>query len=139
MTDRRQAFRREPLEVDLGDDRIIIVDPLPWEARNDFGNQLVYQHTQITNEAVRLYVDPDTQVPQLEAKLGEKFTDPKRLLELGLSSGAFEVAYSKPLYRNQLTEILLAILDINELEQLKPMIDPKLQNWRIRPRIQRGD
>ena len=122
----RTAFRRDPIMVDLGDERVIQVHPIPWEQRNDFGNEVMTQHVTVINEAVKIYTDPESGAPQLEAKLAEKFTDPRELLRLGLLTDQFELAYSKPLYNNQIVEILLAICDNNGLEQLKPMIDPNL-------------
>jgi len=124
MGERRQAFRREPIEVDLGGDRIIVVAPLPWERRNDFGNEVIQQHVTILNDAVKIYVEPDTNIPQLQAKLGEKFTDPVQLLQIGLDAGAFETAMAEPLFMNQVVEILIAICDVNELEQVKALVDP---------------
>lgn len=125
MPDRRQAFRREPIEIDLGNDVIISVAPVDWLKRDDFGNEVLSQNAQIMNEAVHVYVDPDSGLPELEMKLAERFNDGRRLLELGLEDEAFKQVMAIPkLYRNQLTEILLAICDVNELPKLREILDP---------------
>jgi hypothetical protein len=125
MNDRRQAFKREPIEVDLGD-RVISVGPIPWEKRNDFGDAVIGQYTTIINEAVVLFMDEATGAPQLDAKLKEKYSDPTQLLRLGLEDGAFEAATSEPLYENQIIALLLAICEVNSLSQLRAILDP---NW----------
>lgn len=127
MPERRQAFRREPIEIDLGGEVILSVGPVVWQQRNDFGNEVIRQHVEIINEAVKMYTDPDTGVPQLEAKLGEKFSDPDTLFKLGLDDITYGLLKSLPvLYQNQVVAILLAICEVNELDQLKAMIDPNL-------------
>lgn len=126
MSERRQAFRPEPIEIDLGDSILFSVGPIPWEQRNDFGNEVVKQNVDIINETVRIYTDPDSGAPQLSAKMSQKFTDGGKLLALGLSEEAFPLL-PKPLFHNQVVEILLAICDVNGLDQLKALIDPNLQ------------
>lgn len=123
MDERRQAFRREPIEIDLDETTTISVGPIPWERRTDFGNEVMRQHVEVINETVRLYADPDTGVPQLEAKLGEKFNDPKELLRLGLAEETFQ-SLPTNLYFNQIVEILKACCEVNGLTQLIPLIDP---------------
>lgn len=126
MTERRQAFRREPIEIDLGGEVVLSVGPVVWQRRNDFGNEVIRQHLEIVNEAVKMYTDPDTGVPQLEAKLGEKFSDPETLFGLGLEEDPYLQLRGVSLYQNQVVAILLAICEVNELDQLKAMIDPNL-------------
>jgi hypothetical protein len=127
MAERRQAFRRDPIEVDLGDDKVISVGPVPWQQRNDFGDAVIRQNIQVINEAVSMYVDPDTSAPQLEAKLGQKFNDANELLILGLDEATYELVMAiSPLYYNQIIAILVAAAEVNELDQLLPLIDPKL-------------
>jgi len=125
MTERRQAYRREPIEVDLGGE-VISVGPITWLQRNDFGNEVMRQHTQILNEAVQIYVDESAEeaIPQLEAKFAEKFIDPYRLFELGLDDENYQRLKSMDLYDNQIVEILFAICDVNRLDQLRPLLDP---------------
>jgi hypothetical protein len=124
MENRRQAFKREPVEVELAPGDVIYIAPVPWEQRNLFADEVVRQNVAILNEAVKIYVDEDTGVPQLEAKLTQKFTDPNKLFELGLLPETLAMLKTQNLYYNQVVEILLAIVDVNDLTQLKPMIDP---------------
>lgn len=127
MPERRQSFRREPIVIVLDDEREVLVAPVPWEQRGDFGNELMRQNAEVINEAIKIWIDPDSGIPQLEAKLQEKFTDAGILLRLGLPEGAYDEIKSWPLYSNQVTDILLAILEVNQLENLRPMIDPNSQ------------
>lgn len=124
MPERRQAFRREPIEVELDPETSVLVAPIPWEQRNDFGNEIIRQHVEAINEAVRVYIDPSSGIPQLEAKLTDKFTDPASLLSLGLLSGVWDSLKGQPLYYNQITELLIAICEVNQLDQLRPLVDP---------------
>lgn len=126
MSERRQAYRREPIEVDLGGNEIISIGPIPWLQRNDFGNEVMRQHAQILNEAVQIYLDETAEeaVPQLQAKFAEKFIDPYRLFELGLDPETYQRVKPLVLYDNQIVEILLAICDVNQLGQLRPLLDP---------------
>lgn len=126
MPDRRQAFRREPIEIDLGGEVVVSVGPVVWHQRNDFGNELIRQHVEIINEAVKMYVDPETQVPQIEMKLGEKFSDPIALFKLGLDEETFAQVNGLNLFQNQIVAILLTITEVNDLTQLNGMIDPNL-------------
>lgn len=129
MTERRQAYRREPIEVDLGGE-VILVGPISWLKRNDFGNEVMRQNTEIMNEALQIYVNEDAEnaVPHLTAKFSEKFTDPYALFDLGLDEETSkQVKAVDPLYENQIVEILLAICDVNRLETLKPLLDPNFQ------------
>lgn len=129
MTERRQAFRREPIEVDLGGE-VILVGPVSWLKRNDFGNEVMRQNSEILNESISIYVNKDAEVaiPEITAKFTEKFTDPYVLFEVGLEEETFkQVKAIDPLYENQIVEILLAICDVNRLETLKPLLDPNFQ------------
>lgn len=124
--ERRQAFRREPIIVDLDESgtNFVTVAPITWERRNDFGSAVIHQSTIQVNEAIRLFVDGD--VPQLEASYADKFTDGQELLKLGLPESEFEKLPSE-LYYNQVLELLFAILEVNQLEHLRPLLDPNFQ------------
>ena len=124
MNERRQAFKREPIEVELAPGDIFLVDPIPWEQRNLFGDEVVRQNVELLNESVRIYIDEASGAPQLEAKMAEKFSDYRRLFELGLSESAWAAVKGKQLYSNQVVEILLAICDVNDLSRLRPILDP---------------
>lgn len=126
MENRRQAFAREPIEVDFGGGVIVSIGPVPWEQRNDFGNEVMRQHVEILNEAVQIYVETDAEdaVPRLQAKFAEKFTDPDALFKLGLDSETYEQVHDLHLFNNQIVAVLLAICDVNEMSQLHPLLDP---------------
>lgn len=126
MTERRQAYRREPIEIDLGNDTIISIGPVSWLKRNDFGNEVMRQHSDIINEAVKIYLDENAEnaVPQIEARFAEKFTEPYKLLELGLDPDTYKTLVDLDLTYEQIVAILLAICDVNKLSQLYPLLDP---------------
>lgn len=127
MSDRRQAFAREAIEIDLGD-RVVTVAPVPWVQANDFGNEVVQQNVTILNEVAVIYSAPDSDIPQLSMKLAQKWTDPRRLLELGLPAEEFEKIKSVSLYDNQISAILVAAAEVNGLKQLLPILDPNLES-----------
>jgi len=126
MTERRQAYRREPIELDLGGEVILSIGPVSWMRRNDFGNEVMRQHSEILNDAPRIYVDESTEtaIPQIEAKFAEKFSDPYLLFEYGLAPITFEVVKTLDLTFDQIVAILLAICDVNSMAQLHPLLDP---------------
>ena len=128
MSDRRQAFRREPIEIDLGGNQVISVGPISWINRNNFGNEVMRQHSEILNDALRIYVDESVEnaVPQLQAKFAEKFSDPYALFKLGLDAetNARVLQIGDELTFEQIVAILLAICDVNNMGQLHPLLDP---------------
>lgn len=129
MTERRQAYRRDPIEVDLGG-TILSIGPVSWLKRNDFGNEVMRQNSEILNEALQIYVNEDAEnaVPHITARFSEKFTDPYALFELGLDEETAQQVRAMPnLFENQIVEILLAICDVNRLESLKQLLDPNFQ------------
>jgi hypothetical protein len=110
--------------VEVEEGRTFTASPLPWQKRNDFGDTLIKQHTTALNDAIKLYVEPDTNIPELEAKLYERVNDPIALLQMGYPE-------SKPkdfdgLSWRQLIELLLVALEVNELKHLSRLIDPNL-------------
>jgi hypothetical protein len=126
MADRRQAYRREPIEVDLGE-QVIPVGPVSWVRRNDFGNEVMRQHSELLNEAMRIYIDEssDNAVPQVEVKFAEKFKDPYELFKIGLDEATYNrVKAIDDLTFDQIIVLLLAICDVNNLSQLYPLLDP---------------
>lgn len=124
MDERRQAFRRAGVTIDLSETDHIVVLPIPWEQRTDFGNEVIRQHVEVINDAVKLYADPETGIPQLQAKLAEKFNDPQALMKLGLLPELYESLHDRVLYFNQIVAILVAAAEVNDLPQLIPLLDP---------------
>src|SRR6185503_4890083 len=98
MSERRTAFRRDPIEIELeAEGRLISVGPVPWEQRNDLGNEIVKQHTEELNDSVKSFVTTidDIEVPQLEARLANKLKDPFVVLKLGLEDSEFNKVVEK--------------------------------------------
>lgn len=127
MSERRQAFRRDPIEIDLGDDRVISVGPVPWEQRNVIGNEILKQHSEVFNEAIKTFVTENSDIPQIETKLANKLPDPNVVLHLGLDDENYRRITDQAkggYFPNQLTAVLIAILEVNELLHLRPLVDP---------------
>lgn len=122
MSERRQAHRREPIEVELDSGDIFSAVPLPWMARNDFGNEIIRQVTASLNEAVRIYTDPELNIPQLERKLDERLIDMPAILSMGYPQ--VEADKFADLSWSEIVELIKAALDVNELSKLKRLIDP---------------
>lgn len=119
MAERRQATRREPIEIEIRE-QVFVAEPLDWRTAGDFGNEIVRQNVSAMNDAVRMYVDGNT--PQLEMRLSQKIQDWDSL---------FALAFPK----NKLTEfvgfdvdesatLILAALEVNHLEHLNHLVDP---------------
>lgn len=123
--ERRQAHRRVPILVEVEDGKTFEAHPLPWQDRNDFGNALVQQNAKAANEAVKLYVDPESNIPELTAKLYERAGDPIALLKMAYPK--VKPAEYTGLTWRQLIELLLAALEVNELKHLARLIDPNSQ------------
>lgn len=123
MAERRQAHRREPIIVELPSGVEIEVHPLPWQARNDVGDEIINQSQEITNEAIRVYVDQTSGAPQLEMRLNEKLRDPGMIVAMGLPG----VEIPSDTTYSEIHEIIYAILDVNDLEKLRPLVDPNFQ------------
>jgi hypothetical protein len=122
MGERRQVHRREPIEIVLDDGRTFVVKPLPWMQRNDLGSEILRQNTEALNESVRLYMDPELNLPQLEMRLNDKITEPNKILLLifpDLSVEDFD-----NLDFEEITALMLASLDVNHLNHLAPLVDP---------------
>lgn len=122
VNERRQAHRREAIEVEVTGGKVFTAAPLPWMARNDFGDEVVRQATKSLNEYVKIYTDPELNIPQLEAKLDERLTDPNVIL-LMIYPGN-DVKDFIPLVWSEIVELIFAGLDVNGLERLKRTIDP---------------
>jgi len=127
MSERRQVHRREPVIVELDSGEVFTFHPLTWLKRNDLGDEILQQAVKRTNEYVKLYVDPDTNMPQLEAQLHEKLVDPLLILALGLDLKEPDPTWGEKLRENEVFEMLRVILEVNGLERLSALIDPNFQ------------
>lgn len=125
MGDRRQVHRREPIEIELDDGRVFTARPLPWLRRNDLGSEILRQNTEAVNDAVRIYTDPDTNILQLEARLQEKIPDPWGVLKIGYPENKPEDF--QELDYGELIEVMVAMLEVNQLNHLKQLVDPNFQ------------
>jgi len=121
MTERRRAARREPIEVEVVDGRVFTSVPLPWMAANDLGDEIIRQNAESVNNSVRLYMDGN--IPQLEAALGVKIKNWKAVLDLAFPNDV-ETLNTNPLSPDENAELVLAALEVNHLEHLRPLVDP---------------
>lgn len=124
MSERRQAFRRDPIEIELEADRLISVGPSLWEIRNEIGNAIIKQHTDELNDAVKTFIAEDSEVPQLQVRLANKLADPFVIMQMALPEPEYSKVVDRKIYPNQITAILVAILEVNELEHLRALVDP---------------
>src|SRR5687768_10766962 len=85
MGDRRQVHRRTPTIVEFDGGIEFEVKPLPWQKRNDLGQQIIQDNVEQTNKQLRMFIDPELNVPQIEAQLNEPLSDYPRFIRLGLT------------------------------------------------------
>lgn len=122
MAERRHVHRREPIEVEVEGIGIFIARPLPWMDRNDLGDEIVRQATESVNQAVRLYTDPELNLPQLEAKLDEKLVDPVAVLKKAFPDA--DESLFPMLAWEEMKAIIETSLEVNALERLKRLLNP---------------
>lgn len=118
MSERRQATRREPIEVEVRD-HVYVARPLPWQTAGDLGNAIIQQGLSAVNDSVRLYMQDD--VPQLEMRLGQKITDWYSLLKIGYPDDDFR---ELGLDIDECAVLVIASLEVNHLEHLTDLVDP---------------
>lgn len=125
MTDesRRRVHRRQPIILVLDDDKEFVARPLPWQARNDLGEEVLQQNVAVTNEAVRLLRDEGGSIT-VEAKLQESLKDPFEVLRKGYPESNAEDF--EGLSFDEIFELIHAALDVNHLDRLWRILDP---NW----------
>lgn len=124
MAERRQAARREPIEISTEDGRVFTAHPLPWMQASDLGNNILEQNIQSANELVHLWVN-DAGLPELQMKFSQKITDWQTPLRLAYPNEP-EEKWHEPfdLSSDELAEILLVALEVNHLEHIKHLVDP---------------
>lgn len=124
MTERRQAARREPIEIEVADGRVFTAHPLPWMVANDLGNEIVRQNLEAANDLVKLWVN-DAGLPEIEMKFQQKISDWQTVLRIAFPDVADEVWRTpRVLSSGECAELLLASLEVNHLEHLKHLVDP---------------
>jgi len=123
MAERRQAARRTPIEVGLEDGRVFVAKPLPWMMANDLGNAVLQEQAAGANESVRLYVEDN--IPQLAVQLQLKIKDWQPILDIAYPENTHE-EWSKPQApdRDECAVLVIAALEVNNLEHLVPLVDP---------------
>lgn len=123
MSERRQATRRTPIEVELEDGRIFTARPLPWMEANDLGNVILQEQAASANDAVRLFMEDN--VPQLAVTLQLKVKDWQAVLDRAYPEVTRE-EWSNPRVpdRDECAALVIASLDVNNLEHLKQLVDP---------------
>jgi len=126
MAERRQAARRAPIEVELQDGRVFTAEPLPWMEANDLGNLILQEQAASANDAVRLYMEDN--LPQLEVSLRLKVMDWQPILRK-CYPGITDAQWSDPAApsRDECADLVIASLEVNNLEHLAPLVDPNFQ------------
>lgn len=119
MVERRQATRREPIEVEVRD-KVFEAHPLPWQQANDLGNEIVRQNAEAANAAVRMYVQDD--IPQLELALQTKISDWNIVLLVAYPN--HESVDFMGFDIDECAALILASLEVNHLEHLNNLVDP---------------
>lgn len=134
MVERRQAQRRQPIEIEVRE-RVVEARPLPWMKRNDLGNEIMRQYSEMLNSTLKSYVEDRTDkpeseepiVPQLEIYLNDKIKDPGAVVRLGYpdyyNTEADDQFFDKLDY-GEMLDLIYASLDVNHLETLKELVDP---------------
>jgi hypothetical protein len=124
--DRRQVHRRNPIIVELDDGRSFTAKPLPWQIRNDLWQAIVTDNVEQTNKILKMFVDPELSVPQIEAQLNEPLSDYVKFLVIGYP-GSKATDFDNCSF-GELVELLGAVLEVNELTKLRRIIDPNSQS-----------
>lgn len=125
MSERRQVHRREPIIVELDNGREFEARPLPWLKRNELGNEIVTQGVEKVNDFVRMYVeetDIGTSIPQLEMSFIDRLKDYPKIL--GMAYPQQPPEDFEDLSFEEIIELLVAALEVNKLDPLRPLIDP---------------
>lgn len=124
--ERRLVHRRTPIVVVLDGGKEFTAKPLPWQKRNDLGQELVRDNVEQTNKQLRMFLDPELSVPQIEAQLNEPLSDYPKFLLLGYENTKREDFDDCSF--GELVELLAAVLEVNELGKMRRLIDPNFQS-----------
>ena len=126
MAERRQAHRREPIEVEIQDE-VVTARPRPWLERNDIGNEIMRQYAELLNSSIQAYKNPGTDTPQLSLYLNDKIKDPVAVVVMGYPELEERVDWLNSLDYDELLELVYATLEVNRLETLRELVDPNYQ------------
>jgi hypothetical protein len=124
MPERRQAHRREPIEVEVSTGTVWVARPLPWTTRNDFGDAIVKANADAVNAAVKLYVEDEggINMPQIELALTQKIRDWKPLFDIAYPG--YDPEDLGKLFFEDCIDLALAAMEVNSLSQLNHLVDP---------------
>lgn len=124
MPERRQATRREPIEIEVEDGRVFTAHPLPWMQANDLGNEIVKQNMEAANDFVHMWIN-DEGLPELQMQFQVKIKDWHTPLKMAFPE-VTEEQWTEPavLSADECASLLLASLDVNHLEHIKHLVDP---------------
>lgn len=140
----RRATRREPIEVPTelpdGSEVVFTAKPMPWRLRADFGELINKQFTGAINKALEAVRDESGQFTGLEGELVERNIDYPGIFVFAFTTykvsedGSIEseppserdhAIFSNLLEFDQMIAILDAALEVNGLERLGHMLDPR--------------
>lgn len=124
MAERRQAARREPIEIETADGRVFIAHPLPWMQANDLGNEIMRQNVEAANDLVHMWID-DAGLPELQMAFHVKIKDWNSVLKLAFP-GEDEAKFHDPAdpSSDECADLVIASLEVNHLEHLRHLVDP---------------
>jgi len=126
MAERRQAHRREPIEVEVRD-KVLEAHPLSWIKRNDLGNEIMRQYADLLNSSLRAVKNEDPEAPpELQMYLNDKIADPIGILRRAYPSDDL-LEFFEGLEYDEVLELIYASLEVNQLESLRGLIDPNFR------------
>lgn len=137
MAERRQAHRREPIEIEVRG-KVLEAHPLSWIKRNDLGNEVMRQYSDLLNTSLRAVKNEDPEaVPELQMYLNDKIADPVTLIMMGYPD--IERGFLDELEYPELLDLIYVALEVNELESLKGLIDPNYRTPTTSGGIESGE
>lgn len=127
MAERRQAARREPIEVEVADGRVFTAHPLPWMQANDLGQEIVEQNVKSANDLVKMWID-DAGLPEIQMQFRKKIYDWQSVIKIAFPNEPAE-KWVEPhaLAEEEIAEVVLASVDVNNLGHLRHLVDPNFQ------------
>ena len=124
MAERRQAARREPIEIETADGRVFTAHPLPWMNASELANEVMRQNVEAANKLVSMFIT-DEGVPQLEMQAQEKISDWQSVFRLAYPNEPEEKWHDPhDLSTDECASVVLVALEVNHLEHLKHLVDP---------------
>lgn len=120
MEQRRQVTRRDPIIIETSQGEFV-AKPVPWRMRNDLGDGVIQSYIDSTNEFLGAFkTGPDGKL--IGGVFDDKAFDWNAVLALAFPDMDHEVFDKLDIW--EMREVLLASLEVNDLESIKHMIDP---------------